>query len=327
MDWSQIVLNRADLAREWTCPLTEARGQIASFAPYFASQRTAVHVLDLPPGAWSSVPHAESDEEEFVYVIQGEAQAWLNDCPFPLRAGDSIGFPAGEGLVHSIQASPKTSAPCRLLMMGERSKPTNRWIYPLHPDRRANAGENWWTEWPQQVFGSEKVADLQHRILHAPSASREKPWSYPGSQEIFGSGVRLTNRLGLQRLGIWQEFLPTGRRSSWPHAHTHEEEWLVMLSGEANVFMHGWQRKITAGDVVFFRPGTGLAHCVFNDSGADVEYVVLGETAEFSNEKIWYPFHETRNEEMRARGALWESRPDSGIPWGPLVFKDFGEQA
>jgi uncharacterized cupin superfamily protein len=314
MDWSKVIRNEAELAREWTCPMTGALGRIASFAPYFDSQRTAVHVLELPPGAWSSIPHAESDEEEFVYLLEGEAIAWLNGRGFTLRAGDCIGFPAGEGLVHAIQASAKS---CRLLMMGERTRPTNQWIYPFHLDRRAETGDSWWANWPKQSLGPELAADWSHRILHAPSASRETPWSYPGSDEVFGLGARLTSRLGLQRLGIWHEVHPPGRRSSWPHAHTHEEEWLVMLSGEVEVFLHGWTRSIARGDVVHFKPGTGLAHCVINNSGADAEYVVLGETADFPDEKIWYPLNEARNEEMRARGALWELRPDPGVAWGP----------
>jgi uncharacterized cupin superfamily protein len=321
MNWSKVICQGADLVRAWTCPLTGARGSISSFAPAFDSLRTAVHVLDLPPGAWSSTPHAESEEEEFVYMLEGEAIVWLNARAYDMRAGDCIGFPAGEGLVHAVQATANSA--CRLLMMGERSKPTNQWIYPLHPERRAGAGNSWWSNWPAQAMGPESTPDWSHRIIHAPSASREKPWSYPGSHEVFGLGARLTQRLGLQRLGIWHEIHPSGRRSSWPHAHTHEEEWLVMLSGQAEVFLHGWTRTITPGDVVYFRPGTGLAHCVINNSGADAEYVVLGETADFPDEKIWYPLHEVRNEEMRVRGALWESRPDPGVPWGPVKLEGY----
>lgn len=40
-------------------------------------QRIGVNLQRLPPGTRSSWPHGESDEEEFVYVIDGEVQAWI----------------------------------------------------------------------------------------------------------------------------------------------------------------------------------------------------------------------------------------------------------
>ena len=33
----------------------------------------------LPPGTRSSWPHAEENEEEFVYVVEGEVDAWIKE--------------------------------------------------------------------------------------------------------------------------------------------------------------------------------------------------------------------------------------------------------
>lgn len=55
--------------------------------------------------------------------------------------------------------------------------------------------------------------------------------TYPGSDEIFSIGAPLARRLGLGRLGIHHERLPPGRRTSYPHAESDEEEFIYVLEG------------------------------------------------------------------------------------------------
>jgi uncharacterized cupin superfamily protein len=49
--------------------------------------RIGINRQRLPPGARSSWPHAESDEEEFVYVIEGEVDAWIDGNLHRMVAG------------------------------------------------------------------------------------------------------------------------------------------------------------------------------------------------------------------------------------------------
>src|SRR5690349_20462981 len=57
-------------------------------------KRVAVHHAILPPGYRTSSPHAESHEEEFVFVLKGKPYLWLNGYIHDLREGFAVGFPS-----------------------------------------------------------------------------------------------------------------------------------------------------------------------------------------------------------------------------------------
>lgn len=111
-------------------------------------QRLGLHLVKVPPGQRTSMPHAEEDEEEFVYVIEGEIDAWIDGDLHPMRAGDLAAFPPGTGIAHSFLNN--GTADALLLVGGERSKRGNRYTYPLHPERR---DEHWWEDAPTRSLG------------------------------------------------------------------------------------------------------------------------------------------------------------------------------
>ena len=55
--------------------------------------------------------------------------------------------------------------------------------------------------------------------------------TYPDSSERFAIGAPLARKLGLGRIGIHHERLPPGRRTSYPHAESDEEEFIYVLEG------------------------------------------------------------------------------------------------
>ena len=61
-----------------------------------------VNLMRLPPGGWSSQRHWHSDEDEFVYVLEGELTLIENDGETLLRAGDCAAFPKGTGNGHHM---------------------------------------------------------------------------------------------------------------------------------------------------------------------------------------------------------------------------------
>src|SRR5687768_15164144 len=63
-------------------------------------RRIGINVQTLPPGARSSWPHAEEDEEEFVYVLEGEVDCWVDGEVHRMVPGDLAAFPAGTGISH-----------------------------------------------------------------------------------------------------------------------------------------------------------------------------------------------------------------------------------
>lgn len=106
-------------------------------------KRTGIHVERLLPGTRTSFPHAEEDEEEWVYVLAGAPSVWIDGVVHQLAPGDLVALPAGTGICHVFLNDSDKEA--RLLAGGEASKPHNRIFYPLDPQRRAQVGEaRWW---------------------------------------------------------------------------------------------------------------------------------------------------------------------------------------
>jgi uncharacterized cupin superfamily protein len=115
-------------------------------------QRIGINVQRLPPGTRSSWPHAEEDEEEFVYVIEGVVDAWIDGDLHRMSAGDLAAFPAGTGICHCIINNGEHDA--LLLVGGESAKRGSRIFYPLHPSRRGDLPpQAWWDDVPAQPRG------------------------------------------------------------------------------------------------------------------------------------------------------------------------------
>jgi uncharacterized cupin superfamily protein len=122
----------------------------AHFSRALGLTRLGIRHQVLPPGRRTSLPHAESDEEEFVYVLEGAPDLWLNGTLHRLAPGDGVGFPAGTGIAHSIlNNTPDTVV---LLIVGEPGKPHNRVIYPVNPEMQSLRND-WWSDAPSHTLG------------------------------------------------------------------------------------------------------------------------------------------------------------------------------
>lgn len=122
----------------------------APLGAFFGLTRLGIHHERLPPGRRTSLPHAESEEQEFVYVLEGEPDVWLDGHLHRLKPGDAVGFPAGTGIAHSFLNN--TDSEVRLLVVGERPKAENRIVYPRNPERRP-LRKDWWDDHPQRPLG------------------------------------------------------------------------------------------------------------------------------------------------------------------------------
>ncbi len=121
----------------------------ASFGRHFGLSRVGIHHERLLPGRRTSYPHAESTEDEFVYVIEGTPDVWLDGVLHRLGPGDGVGFPAGTGLAHSFLNN--TDADVRLIVVGER-RTDNRIFYAMNPEQRAMR-DDWWADVPARALG------------------------------------------------------------------------------------------------------------------------------------------------------------------------------
>jgi uncharacterized cupin superfamily protein len=85
----------------------------------FGLSQFGVNLLELPPGAWSSQRHWHERQDEFVYVLEGEATLVTDEGETTLGPGMVAGFPAGTGNGHHIVN--RSDGVVRLLEMGTRT--------------------------------------------------------------------------------------------------------------------------------------------------------------------------------------------------------------
>ena len=131
---------------------SERMGPLRRIGKAAGLQRIGINLQRLPPGTRSSWPHAEELEEEFVYVIAGEVDAWIDGHLHRMTAGDFAAFPAGTGISHCFMNNGDQEA--TLLVGGEPTKPANRIFYPLNPSRRVDLGPSeWWEDVPAHQLG------------------------------------------------------------------------------------------------------------------------------------------------------------------------------
>jgi len=125
---------------------------VSSFSKHIGLSKLGIHHELLPPGRRTSLPHAESDEDEFVFVIEGAPDVWIDGTLYRLEPGVGVGFPAGTGIAHSFLNN--TADPVRLLVVGEANKPSNKVVYPLNPELRSHKRDQWWDDAPTRRLGS-----------------------------------------------------------------------------------------------------------------------------------------------------------------------------
>ncbi len=128
---------------------------------------------------------------------------------------------------------------------------------------------------------------------------------YPDSQELLSIGAPLGRLLGLTRIGIHHERLPPGRRTSYPHAESAEEEFVFVLDGHPDAWIDGTLHRLTPGTAVAFPAGTGICHTFLNNTNSEVRLLVVGERPKAQN-RIHYPLNPERE---RARSDAWTDVP------------------
>ena len=77
-----------------------------------------VNLTHLPPGEWSSQRHWHSDEDEFVYVLEGEVTLVTDAGREVVKAGECAAFPKGARDGHHFIN--ESGAPAVYLEVGSR---------------------------------------------------------------------------------------------------------------------------------------------------------------------------------------------------------------
>jgi uncharacterized cupin superfamily protein len=85
----------------------------------FGLRNFGVNLTRLAPGAASSLHHRHSRQDEFIYVLEGEATLFTDQGQTTLRPGMIAGFPANR-TAHHLEN--KSDRDCVILEIGDRSE-------------------------------------------------------------------------------------------------------------------------------------------------------------------------------------------------------------
>ncbi len=321
-DLKQLIVRSSEIEEEYNDQSAKICGSSVNFSRHFDLKRIGVHLVRVPVGMRTSKPHAEKTEDEFVFVIDGEVDLWFNGRIKKMQSGECIGFPAGTGVGHCfINNSQKEVL---LFVVGERTKNDNQCHFHLEPELKEELKVFWWADMPLQNLGphngwpgsvDKSMIDESIETINSSEALKSaQTSSYPGDTETFGHGVCLSRDFKIGTFAVWLEKLPPGLRSAWPHAHSVEEEFVFVLEGTPTLWLNHEDYKIESFSAVDFKAGSGIAHAVYNKSSKDVFYLCVGE-CEAPSDKIFYPLHPERNQQMRAKGRLWEDCPKQRFPF------------
>src|SRR5215470_7396830 len=135
-------------------------------------------------------------------------------------------------------------------------------------------------------------------------------FSYPGTTEPLCDWIELGDPVGLTGIGVSIVKIPAGRRASYPHAHSAEDEMLYVLEGTPDLWVDGHVHRLRPGDVAGFPRGTGIAHTLLNNTAAEVRVLVAGQR-DREGDKVCYPLNPEREQALREHkpGRLWEEAP------------------
>ncbi len=139
-----------------------------------------------------------------------------------------------------------------------------------------------------------------------------RPLQDGGFPDLKGLGNPIGRALGLGRIGIHYEIMPPGGRSSFPHAESDEEEFVLVLKGKPDVWIDGTLHQLVEGDAVAFPAGTGIAHSFLNNSSEDMHLLVLGEASKPGN-RLNYPLNPERMQEFATEGRAWLDAPKHAL--------------
>jgi len=99
----------------------------------------------------------------------------------------------------------------------------------------------------------------------------------PFDQPVAGRWYRrLSPASGLTDFGASHVTLKPGAWSSQRHWHDGEDEFLVMVAGEAVLIEDDGRTPLRTGDCAAFPKGTRNGHHLINESAADCVFIVIG---------------------------------------------------
>jgi uncharacterized cupin superfamily protein len=88
---------------------------------------------------------------------------------------------------------------------------------------------------------------------------------------------RLGDALGLKNFGVNLTTIPPGAMSALRHWHSHEDEFVYVVSGVLMLVTHSGEQKLTPGMCAGFPAGKADGHCLVNRTSQDAVYLEVGD--------------------------------------------------
>jgi uncharacterized cupin superfamily protein len=127
-------------------------------------------------------------------------------------------------------------------------------------------------------------------LLAAEAPPRLKSSNYPEpfASRMAGRDKRpLGDVFGLTNFGVNLTRLKPGGSSALRHAHTKQDEFVYILEGRPTLVTDGGRTALEPGMCAGFKAGAGDAHCLVNETDADIVYLEIGDRT--AGDAVDYP--------------------------------------
>ncbi len=234
-----------------------------------------VKTREIQPGLAGTHLHFHDVEEEWAYVLSGQGRVRIGPLTLPVRAGHFAAFPPGPRPHHFIAEGDE---PLVLLERGERRRDEDFCTYPELGVRSRNGEDE-----EIDVAALPEFVGEVGQVVHLDDVE-ECTMPHPLSPEAIRYQRGIDEVTGLERQACAWVRLEGGVESTTFHTHESTDEWVYLLSGEAEVRLGSEWYGVSAGDFIA-HPAKGPAHVM--RAVSDLTYLMGGE--HIANDVVIYP--------------------------------------
>ncbi|MDE3175482.1 MAG: cupin domain-containing protein [Pseudomonadota bacterium] len=149
------------------------------------------------------------------------------------------------------------------------------------------------------------------RAAEAPLRAKASNYPEPFASRMAGRDKRpLGDLFGLTHFGVNLTRLKPGAVSALRHAHTRQDEFVYILEGRPTLVTDAGRMALEPGLCAGFKAGSGDAHHLVNETGADVVYLEIGDRA--AGDEAAYPDDDI---EARMADGRWRFTHKDGTPY------------